>query len=316
MTPSGVSALSPAATALAAGVVRAGAPSSRGAGAGFPRSDAVGAIIRLALAEDVGRGDITTESTVAAETLAVAEILQKQAGVLCGLPVVEAVFAAVDSNVRVTRLADEGSTGDRRVVARIEGSARSILTGERTALNFLQRLSGVATASHRAAALVAGSKTEVLDTRKTTPGVRVLEKYAVRVGGCRNHRAGLDDGFLIKENHIRAAGGITAAVRGAKDRAAPGQRVEIEVTNLDELDEAIAAGADMLLLDNFVGRDGDVTRLREAVQRAGGRITLEASGGVTHDTLPAIAQTGVDYASLGALTHSAGSLDFSLEVVL
>jgi nicotinate-nucleotide pyrophosphorylase (carboxylating) len=312
MTPS----TSPVATPQAAGAVRAGAPASRGASVGFPRSDAVGAISRLALAEDVGRGDITTEATVAADTLAVAEILQKQAGVICGLPVVEAVFAAVDPSVRVTRLADEGSSGDRRVVARIEGSARSILTGERTALNFLQRLSGVATASRLAAEIVAGSRTEVLDTRKTTPGVRVLEKYAVRVGGCRNHRAGLDDGFLIKENHIRAAGGITAAVQGAKGRAAPGQRVEIEVTNLDELDEAIAAGADMLLLDNFVGRDGDVTRLREAVQRAAGRITLEASGGVTHETLPAIAQTGVDYASLGALTHSAGSLDFSLEVVL
>ena len=156
----------------------------------------------------------------------------------------------------------------------------------------------------------------MLDTRKTTPGVRVLEKYAVRVGGCRNHRAGLDDGFLIKENHIRAAGGITPAVRGAKDRAAPGQRVEIEVTNLDELDEAIAAGADMVLLDNFVDRDGDVSRLQTAVDRADERVMLEASGGVTHETLAAIARTGVDYASLGALTHSAGSLDFSLEVVL
>ncbi|MCC7368474.1 MAG: carboxylating nicotinate-nucleotide diphosphorylase [Chloroflexi bacterium] len=288
----------------------------RGAAASFPRSDAVTAIIQLALAEDVGRGDITTEATVAAETTAVAEILQKQDGILCGLPVVEAVFAMVDPSVRITRLADEGSWGSRRVVARIEGSARSILTGERTALNFVQRLSGVATSSRRAAEAVAGTGAEVLDTRKTTPGARVLEKYAVRVGGCRNHRAGLDDGFLIKENHIRAAGGITAAVRGAQDRAAPGQRVEIEVTNLDELDEAIAANADMVLLDNFVGGDGDVTRLREAVERAAGRVLLEASGGVTHATLPAIARTGVDYASLGALTHSAGSLDFSLEVVL
>jgi nicotinate-nucleotide pyrophosphorylase (carboxylating) len=297
-------------------VTGAFASAGRGAAAGFPRSDAVGAIIQLALAEDVGRGDITTEATVAAETQATAEILQKQAGVICGLPVVEAVFAMVDPSVRVTRLVDEGSSGDRRTVARIEGSARSILTGERTALNFLQRLSGVATASRRAAELVAGTRTEVLDTRKTTPGARVLEKYAVRVGGCRNHRAGLDDGFLIKENHIRAAGGIAPAVRGAKDRAAPGQRVEIEVTNLDELDQAIAAGADMVLLDNFVDKDGDVVRLQAAVERADGRVALEASGGVTHETLPAIARTGVDYASLGALTHSAGSLDFSLEVVL
>src|SRR3954466_12274027 len=227
MTPS------PSSSARAPAPDRAAAPASggRGAAASFPRSDAVGAIIQLALAEDVGRGDVTTEATVAAATQATAEILQKQVGVMCGLPVVEAVFAMVDPSVRVTRLAEEGSWGERRTVARIEGSARSILTGERTALNFLQRLSGVATASRRAAEIVAGTQTEVLDTRKTTPGVRVLEKYAVRVGGCRNHRAGLDDGFLIKENHIRAAGGITAAIRGAKDRATPGQRVEVEVTN-------------------------------------------------------------------------------------
>jgi nicotinate-nucleotide pyrophosphorylase (carboxylating) len=315
MTPLGVTTPMSATTAPAADVGSAASLASRGA-ASFPRSDAVAAIIRLALAEDVGRGDITTEATVSAETTAVAEILQKQDGVMCGLPVVEAVFAIVDPSVRVTRIADEGTWGNYRVVARIEGSARSILTGERTALNFLQRLSGVATASRRASEAVIGTQTEVLDTRKTTPGARVLEKYAVRVGGCRNHRAGLDDGFLIKENHVRAAGGITAAVRGAKDRAAPGQRIEIEVTNLAELDEAIAAQADMVLLDNFVGKDGDVTALRKAVEHAAGRIMLEASGGVTHETLPAIARTGVHYASLGALTHSAGSLDFSLEVVL
>jgi nicotinate-nucleotide pyrophosphorylase (carboxylating) len=310
------SSSSPTVSAPVVGVAGAQAPMDRGAAISFPRSDAVGAIVTLALAEDVGRGDITTEATVAADTTAVAEILQKQDGVLCGLPVVEAVFAMVDPSVRVTRIAEEGSWGNRRVVARIEGSARSILTGERTALNFLQRLSGVATASRRATEAVVGTQTEVLDTRKTTPGARVLEKYAVRVGGSRNHRAGLDDGFLIKENHIRAAGGIAPAVRGAKGRAAPGQRVEIEVTNLDELDEAISSGADMVLLDNFVTDDGDVTRLRAAVERAAGRVLLEASGGVTHETLPAIARTGVHYASLGALTHSAGSLDFSLEVVL
>ena len=155
----------------------------------------------------------------------------------------------------------------------------------------------------------------MLDTRKTTPGHRVLEKYAVRVGGCRNHRAGLDDGFLIKENHIRAAGGITAAVRGARRRAAPGQRVEIEVTNLAELDEAIAAGADMVLLDNFVGGDGDVCGC-SAVDRADGRVAPRSVRRRHPRNLAAIARTGVDYASLGALTHSAGSLDFSLEVVL
>lgn len=278
----------------------------------LPRSEAIEAIIRLALAEDVGRGDITTEATVPDERLARAELLQKAPGVVCGLPVVEVVFAAVDARIVVSRLVEEGSWGEeRRVVARIEGPARGILSGERTALNFLQRLSGVATASRRAAESVAGTKTEVLDTRKTTPGQRVLEKYAVRVGGCRNHRAGLDDGFLIKENHIRAAGGITAAVTAALRRATPAQLVEVEVTNLAELEEAIVAGAQLVLLDNF-----DVAGLREAVAHARGRVRLEASGGVTLANLRDVALAGVDYVSLGALTHSAGALDFSLEVLL
>ncbi|MFN8522272.1 MAG: carboxylating nicotinate-nucleotide diphosphorylase [Chloroflexota bacterium] len=275
------------------------------------RSEAVRAIVRLALQEDVGRGDITTESTVPADRVVTANIRQKQPGVVCGLPVMQAVFAAIHEDVKLTPLVDEGSFGDQRVVATVDGPARALLTGERTALNFLQRLSGVATAARKASELVAGTKTEVLDTRKTTPGVRVLEKYAVRVGGCRNHRAGLDDGFLIKDNHIRAAGGITAAVAGALRRAAPGQLVEVEVTSLDELDEAIAAGSRFVLLDNF-----DVPGLRRAVAHANGRARLEASGRVTLANLAEVASTGVDYVSLGALTHSAGSLDFSMEVVL
>src|SRR5579864_2134790 len=173
----------------------------------FPASADVQAIVRLALAEDIGRGDLTTEATVPPGATATAEILQKAPGVVCGLPVVEAVFAAIDPRVHVTREADEGShASTRRRVAHIEGPAAAILSGERTALNFLQRLSGVATASRKATALVEGTNAFVIDTRKTTPGLRVLEKYAVRVGGASNHRAGLDDGFLIKENHIRAAG--------------------------------------------------------------------------------------------------------------
>jgi nicotinate-nucleotide pyrophosphorylase (carboxylating) len=269
------------------------------------------AIIRLALAEDVGRGDITTEATTPdPEAPASAELLQKAPGVVCGLPVVQAVFAELDPRVRVLVLEPEGSFAEqRRLVARIEGPVAAILTGERTALNFLQRLSGVATASRRAAQLVEGTRAEVIDTRKTTPGLRVLEKYAVRVGGCRNHRAGLDDGFLIKENHIRAAGGITPALAAARRRAAPGQLVEVEVTTLAELDEAIAAGADLVLLDNFLPAG-----LAEAVQRAAGRVRLEASGGITLANLAEVARTGVDYVSLGALTHSAGTLDFSLNL--
>jgi len=263
--------------------------------------------VALALAEDIGRGDLTTEATVAPDTVATAEIRQKAPGIVCGLPVVALVFARLAPRIAVTPLVPEGSHGDRRVVARIEGPARSLLTGERTALNFLQRLSGVATASRRAAEAVAGTGATVLDTRKTTPGQRVLEKYAVRVGGCHNHRAGLDDGILIKENHIRAAGGITAAVTAAKRRTPPMSLVEVEVTSLTELDEAIAAGADVVLVDNT-----DADGLRAAVARAAGRVRLEASGGVTLANLAEVARTGVDYISLGALTHSAGVLDFSL----
>ena len=274
-----------------------------------PRS-AVEPIVRLALAEDIGRGDLTTAATVPPGATARAEIVQKAPGVLCGLPVVETVFALLDPRVRLTPLAEEGSWGERRVVATLAGPAAAILTGERTALNFLQRLSAVATMARRAAEIVAGTGAVVLDTRKTTPGMRVLEKYAVRVGGCHNHRAGLDDGILIKDNHIRAAGGITAAVTAARRRAAPGMRVEVEVTTLAELDEALAAGVDLVLLDNF-----DVDGLRAAVAHAAGRARLEASGGITLANLAAVAATGVDYISLGALTHSAGALDFSLEVI-
>jgi nicotinate-nucleotide pyrophosphorylase (carboxylating) len=275
----------------------------------FPTSAAVDAIIRLALTEDVGRGDLTTEATVSPESSATADLLQKAPGVVCGLPVVAAVFARLDPRVQVTPQVDEGSfDAGRRVVARISGPATAILSGERTALNFLQRLSGVATASRRASELVAGTEARVIDTRKTTPGMRVLEKYAVRVGGASNHRAGLDDGFLIKENHIRAAGGITRAVQAAQRRAAPGQIVEVEVTTLDELDEALASGATLILLDNF-----SLEEMRAAVAQTRGRARLEASGGITLDNLSDVARTGVDFVSLGALTHSARALDFSLD---
>ncbi len=270
----------------------------------------VEAIVKLALDEDIGRGDMTTEATVPAGAQASAVIVQKEEGVLCGLPVVEAVFAALDLRVSVEALAEEGSYGDRREVARVTGPARSILTGERTALNFLQRLSGVATMSRRARQAVEGTGATVLDTRKTTPGHRVLEKYAVRVGGCRNHRAGLDDAVLIKENHIRAARGIGPAIIAARLRVSPTQRIEVEVTNTSELDEALAAGAELILLDNHTP-----DALRVAVAHTAGRAQLEASGGVTLKNLAEVASTGVNYISLGALTHSAPSIDFSLEVL-
>ena len=281
------------------------------AAATFPASADMQAIIRLALAEDVGRGDVTSEATVSPDAVARADILQKAPGVVCGLPVVAKVWRELDPRVHVTPVVAEGSFDDRRrVVARLDGPASAILTGERTALNFLQRLSGVASVSRRAVQLVVGSHATVIDTRKTTPGMRVLEKYAVRVGGASNHRAGLDDGMLIKENHIRAAGGISPAVRAAQRRAAPGMLVEVEVTSLDELDEALAAGATLILLDNF-----SIDTLRAAVTHTRGRARLEASGGIHLDNLAAVAATGVDFISLGALTHSAGVLDFSLEVM-
>jgi nicotinate-nucleotide pyrophosphorylase (carboxylating) len=279
---------------------------------GFPSSADVDAIIQRALAEDIGRGDLTTDATVSPAAVVVAEVLQKSAGVVCGLPVLARVFASLDGRVQVTPLVDEGSFDTlRRTVARIEGPAAAVLTGERTALNFVQRLSGVASASRTASEIVYGTPARVIDTRKTTPGLRVLEKYAVRVGGASNHRAGLDDGFLIKENHIRAAGGITPAVQAAQRRAAPGQVVEVEVTSLAELDEALAAGATLILLDNF-----SVDGMRAAVSRTAGRARLEASGGITFDNLADIARTGVDFVSLGALTHSAGVIDFSLDVLV
>ena len=285
--------------------------------AGFPvelgYSSAVAEIVRLALAEDIGRGDITTEATVAADAMAKAVIVQKQPGVLCGMPLARLVFAALDPRVQIEPVVEEGSWGDKREVARLTGPARAILTGERTALNFIQRMSGVATMARRAAVLVEGTGAIVLDTRKTTPGHRALEKYAVRIGGhghVRNHRAGLDDAVLIKDNHIRAAGGIAAAIEGARKRVGPAQRIEVEVTNPFELEEALRAGAEMVLLDNHT-----LEGLQAAVQQAAGRAKLEASGGITLDNLADVARTGVDYVSLGALTHSAGSIDFSLEVM-
>jgi nicotinate-nucleotide pyrophosphorylase (carboxylating) len=286
------------------------APGGSSVAAWFPAGEAVRRLIQLALDEDLGHGDLTTMATVPAGAVAVGEIRQKQPGVLCGLPVAALVFALLDSRVCLTPLAEEGSWGDQRVVARLEGPARSVLSGERTALNFVQRLSGVATLSLRAAEAVAGSGARVLDTRKTTPGHRALEKYAVRVGGCHNHRAGLDDGVLIKENHIRAAGGITAAVHAALAAVPPMGGVEVEVTSLADLDEALAAGARVVLVDN-AGLD----LLRAAVIRAAGRARLEASGGITLENLAQIADTGVDYISLGALTHSAPAIDFSLLLI-
>jgi nicotinate-nucleotide pyrophosphorylase (carboxylating) len=264
------------------------------------------ATVDRALAEDVGTGDVTTTATVDSAARARALITQKAPGVVFGLEVTEAVFAALDPEVEIERLAPEAEWREGGPVLRVEGRARALLTAERTALNFLQRLSGVATMAARYVREVEGTGAQILDTRKTTPGLRDLEKAAVAAGGARNHRAGLYDAVLIKENHIAAAGGIGEAVRRAR-AAAPGLPLEVEARNLDEVEEALAAQAPWILLDNM-----SVAELREAVLHVAGRAEVEASGGITLETLRAAAATGVDFISVGALTHSAPALDFSL----
>jgi nicotinate-nucleotide pyrophosphorylase (carboxylating) len=264
-----------------------------------------GAVAR-ALAEDLGGGDVTTAATVPAQARARALIRQKAPGVIFGLDVAEEAFALLDPAAEFERLVDEGVWRDSGEVLRVEGSARALLSAERTALNFLARLSGVATLSARCVAAVAGTTARILDTRKTTPGLRMLEKAAVAAGGATNHRAGLYDAILIKENHAALAGGVGAAVRQAR-RHAPALPLEVECRTLAEVDEALAAGAPRILLDNMTP-----AQLREAVDHVAGRAELEASGGVTLQTLRETAQTGVDFVSVGALTHSAPALDLSL----
>jgi nicotinate-nucleotide pyrophosphorylase (carboxylating) len=262
--------------------------------------------VRRALAEDLGEGDVTSAATVPEDARALATVVQKAPGVIYGLEAAEAVFGLVAPAVRVERLTTEGKWRDGGPVLRAEGPARALLAAERTALNFLGRLSGVATLTARCVRAVEGTGARILDTRKTTPGLRALEKAAVRAGGGSNHRAGLYDAVLIKENHAALAGGVGEAVARAL-AAAPGLPLEVECRTPEEIDEALAAGAPRILLDNF-----DVEGLRAAVRRVGGRAETEASGGITPETLRAVAATGVDFISLGALTHSAPALDLSL----
>jgi nicotinate-nucleotide pyrophosphorylase (carboxylating) len=268
--------------------------------------DVIGDAVDRALAEDVGSGDVTTEATVPATARARASITQKAPGVVFGIELAEATFRALDPEIRAERQVEESVWRDGGPVLELEGSARAILTGERTALNFLQRLSGIATLTARCVEAVAGTNARILDTRKTTPGLRRLEKAAVAAGGGTNHRVGLFDAVLIKENHAAMAGGVAEAVRQARE-AAPEVPLEVECRSLEEVDQALAAGAPRILLDNM-----SVPELRAAVEHVGGRAELEASGGVSLETLPEIARTGVDFISVGALTHSAPALDLSL----
>jgi len=257
----------------------------------------------------VGRGDVTTEGTVDEDATCAGRLLLKEPGVVCGLPAVEAVFRALDSDLLFEPSAADGDRFTHRAdLGRISGRTRAVLTGERTALNILGRLSGIATLTRQFVDAIDGTGAEILDTRKTTPGLRALEKYAVRCGGGRNHRFGLYDGILVKDNHLRAAGGVRPAVERLR-AAGAGLPIEVEAENLDDVREAVAAGAEQVLLDNM-----PVALLREAVALVDGKATLEASGGVSLGTVREIAETGVDFISVGALTHSARSLDVSLEL--
>jgi nicotinate-nucleotide pyrophosphorylase (carboxylating) len=263
-------------------------------------------LVAAALAEDVGSGDVTTAATVDPALPARAQITQKAPGVVFGLDVAAAVFLAVDPQTVLTQTGPEGIWRENGPVMEISGSAVALLAAERTALNFMQQLSGVATLTARCVRAVEGTGVRILDTRKTVPGMRMLQKQAVVAGGGINHRAGLYDAILIKENHAALAGGVGPAVRKAMAYA-PGLALEVECSTLAEVDEALAAGAPRILLDNM-----DNQQLRAAVERVAGRAELEASGGFTLETLRAVAQTGVDFISVGALTHSAPALDLSL----
>jgi nicotinate-nucleotide pyrophosphorylase (carboxylating) len=274
-------------------------------------ADGIRRVVRNALSEDVGSGDVTSRSIVPATTRLEGEFVVKAPGIIAGLAVVGEVFRQVDDRITYTPLVEEGtpvSVGD--LVARVEARGPGVLTAERVALNFLQRMSGIASMTRRYVDAVAGTRAAILDTRKTAPGLRVLDKLAVRLGGGRNHRFGLYDMVLIKDNHIRAAGGIAEAVERCRESTS-GLAIEVEVESLAQLDEALAAGVDRIMLDNM-----SLELMREAVRRTAGAVELEASGGITFDSVTRVAETGVDLISVGALTHSVRALDISLEITL
>jgi nicotinate-nucleotide pyrophosphorylase (carboxylating) len=288
-------------------------PKTKGDGLDWD-SPEIASLVHGALAEDVGTGDVTTTATVAETARARARLIAKQELILAGLPLFERVFRQIDPAIACTAHFAEGArVTSGGTVAELDGSARAILTGERTALNFLAHLSGVATLAGRYAEKLAGTRTQLRDTRKTTPLFRSLEKYAVRVGGGTNHRFGLSDGVLIKENHIAAAGGIELAMLRAREAAAArGLAVEIEVRNEEELHQALTAGPDEVLLDNL--SPAEAARLVAIVRRERPGCRVELSGGVTLENLEAYARAGADFISVGALTHSAPAADFSLLV--
>lgn len=267
-------------------------------------------VIKTALDEDIGRGDVTTNGLVPAGHEVEAVVVAKQDLVVCGLPVMSEVFRLLDDRIRMLPEHPDGSgvcTGN--TICRLRGPARGILSGERVALNFLQNLSGVATLTRRFVEKVAGTEARIVDTRKTTPGLRLMQKYAVRIGGGHNHRMGLDDGVLIKENHIAVAGSITEAIRQIRETTCHLQQIEVECETLEQVNEAVNAGAQIILLDNM-----DLDAIREAVERYNGQALLEASGNINLENVQTVAETGVDLISVGAVTHSARSRDISMRI--
>lgn len=277
------------------------------------QSEQIKKIISLALAEDIGKGDITSLATVRKNQKSIGKFLVKENGVIAGLNIAKQVMKTVDSKIKFNILIEDGSKvkqGD--IIAEVFGNARAILTAERTALNFLQRMSGIATASSIYAEAISHTKAKVIDTRKTAPGLRLLDKMAVKLGGCDNHRIGLFDMFLIKDNHIEIAGSITKAVDSCRKFMKKKKKkffIEVETKNLKEVEEAITNKVDVIMLDNF-----KVEEMAEAVKLINGRCKIEASGGVNLSNIKAIAETGVDYISVGGLTHSVKALDISLEI--
>ena len=268
-------------------------------------------LISRALAEDVGTGDITTQSTVPQETVISGKFIAKSAGILCGTEVAKAVFAYIDPQVVMKAFFKDGDViakGD--IIGTVEGRAASVLTGERLALNLMQRLSGIATRTRQAADEVKGYPTRIIDTRKTTPGLRVLEKHAVRAGGGYNHRITLADGVLIKDNHIKAAGGITPAVKAARENAPHTLKIEVETETLEQVKEALSAGADIIMLDNMSNE-----LMAQAVKLIDKRALTEASGNMDEKSLKEVAATGVDFISIGALTHTIKPMDISLKFI-
>ena len=268
-------------------------------------------LIKRALDEDIGNGDITTLATVGQDKQIEGNFIAKEEGVVCGLPVIKRVFEVLDASVKIECDANEGDLVKKgEIIAKISGPARSILTGERVALNFLQRLSGIATRTRSAVQQIAGTKAVITDTRKTTPGLRSLEKYAVRTGGGANHRYNLADGILIKDNHISAAGGIPEAIKKARKLATHMLKIEVEVESFKQIEEALQNGADIIMLDNMSIED-----MAKAVGIINGKALVEASGNMGDKDLREVAETGVDIISIGALTHTVRAMDISLRFI-